>query len=148
MEGKVNTNSFLESPYECISYIFNKWNKKFLYIIIFFFGILFGHIIDYNKKLVEKIYEERIQEKTIAILVKTFLECLEHFRGNKFYKELEGLKKEYQNVIKSFRDIDESEEYIQIFQDLVNRFEDYYENKKSRNTKKSNSKDNENENEI
>ena len=68
-------------------------------------GILFGHIIDYNKKLVEKIYEERIQEKTIAILVKTFLECLEHFRGNKFYKELEGLEKEYQNVIKSFRDI-------------------------------------------
>ena len=103
--------------------------------------------LDYNKKLVEKIYDERIQEKTIAILEKTFLECLEHFRGSKFYKELEGLEEEYKNVIKSFRDIGESEEYIQIFQDLANRFEDYYENKKSRNTKKSKAKDNENENE-
>ena len=103
--------------------------------------------LDYNKKLVEKIYDERIQEKTIAILEKTFLECLEHFRGSKFYKELEGLEEEYKNVIKSFRDIGESEEYIQIFQDLANRFEDYYENKKSRNTKKSKAKDTENENE-
>ena len=102
--------------------------------------------LDYNKKLVEKIYNEKIQEKTIAILDKTFLECLEHFRGSKFYKELEGLENEYKNVIKGLRDIGESEEYIEIFEDLAKRFEDYYENKKSRNTKKNNTKQNENGN--
>ena len=96
--------------------------------------------LDYNKKLVEKIYTEKIQDKTIAILDKTFLECLEHFRGSKFFKELEGLENEYKNVIKGFREIGEDEDYIEVFKDLVNRFEEYYENKKSRNTKKSNTK--------
>ena len=102
--------------------------------------------LDYNKKLVEKIYEEKIQGKTIEILEKTFLECLEHFRGTKFYKELEGLEKEYTNIIKGFRDCGESEDYIEIFEDLAKRFEDYYENKKSRVSKKNKTKDNENEN--
>ena len=99
--------------------------------------------LDYNKKLVEKIYDEKIQEKTMAILDKTFLECLEHFRGSKFYKELEGLETEYKNVIKGLREIGEDEDYIQIFEDLIKRFEDYYENKKSRISKKKN-KENEN----
>ena len=103
--------------------------------------------LDYNKKLVEKIYEEKIQGKTIEILEKTFLECLEHFRGTKFYKELEGLEKEYTNIIKGFRDCGESEDYIEIFEDLAKRFEDYYENKKSRVSKKNKTKEDiENEN--
>ena len=103
--------------------------------------------LDYNRKLVEKIYEEKIQEKTIAILEKTFLECLEHFRGTKFYKELEGLEKEYKNIIHGFRDCGETEDYIEIFEDLVKRFEDYYENKKSRVSKKNKTKDSDNDNE-
>ena len=103
--------------------------------------------LDYNRKLVEKIYEEKIQEKTIAILEKTFLECLEHFRGTKFYKELEGLEKEYKNIIQGFRDCGETDDYIEIFEDLVKRFEDYYENKKSRVSKKNKTKDSDNDNE-
>lgn len=92
--------------------------------------------LDYNKKLVEKIYEEKIQTKTMAILERTLLECLEQFRGTKQYKDLEGLEKEYANVIKSLIENNETEEYINIFKDLVNRFEKYYENKKARPKRK------------
>lgn len=94
--------------------------------------------LDYNKKLIEKIYEEKIQKKTIDILEKTFLECLEQFRGSKQYKELEGFEKEYKNVINGLRENEETEEYIEIFVEFVGRFEDYYGNKKARPAKKRN----------
>lgn len=87
---------------------------------------------DYNKKLIDKIYEENIQTKTIGILERTFLECLEHFRGTAKYPELEGLENEYQNVINKMKEIGEEDDYIEIFKDFVNRFESYYDNKKAR----------------
>ena len=101
--------------------------------------------LDYNRKLIEKIYEENIQKKTIGILDRTLLECLEQFRGTKKYEELQGLEKEYNNVIEGMKKNEESDEYIEIFKDLVSRFEEYYENKKSRPKSKNNNENNENE---
>ena len=88
--------------------------------------------LDYNKKLIKKIYKENVQTKAIEILERTFGECLEHFRGSKYYKELEGLEKEYKNVLNEFRIKGETEEYIELFEELLGRFEGYYENKKAR----------------
>ena len=90
---------------------------------------------DYNRKIIEKIYKEQIQTKTISILEKTLLECLEYFRGSKYYEELAGFEKEYPIVIKSLIDNGETEEYINIFKELLSRFDIYYENKKSRKKK-------------
>ena len=88
--------------------------------------------LDYNKNLIQKMYEENIQKKTIKILERTFLDCLKHFRGSEYYEELAGLEKEYKNVINELRNKGETEEYIEIFEELVGRFEEYYENKKAR----------------
>lgn len=88
--------------------------------------------LDYNRKLIKKIETENIQKKTIAILQRTFLECLEQFRGSKNYKELQGLEKEYEYVINGLKQSGESEEYIEMFIEFVSRFENYYLQKKPR----------------
>ena len=95
-----------------------------------------NHGLDKNKKLIEKIYAENKQKRTINILNMTLNQCLEQFRGSKKYKELEGLEKEFQNVIKDLKDKGESEKYISDFIDLINTFEEYYMNKKPRAPKK------------
>ena len=95
-----------------------------------------NHGLDKNKKLIEKIYAENKQKRTINILNMTLNQCLEQFRGSKKYKELEGLEKEFQNVIKDLKDKGESEKYISDFIDLVNTFEEYYMSKKPRAPKK------------
>ena len=92
--------------------------------------------LDINKKFIQKIYEENKQKRAISILNMTFNQCLEQFRGSKKYKELDGLEKELQNVIKDLKDKGESEEYISDFIDLVNTFEEYYMIKKPRASKK------------
>ena len=62
---------------------------------------------------------------------------MEHFRGSKYYKELEGLEKEYKSVIENMKQ-NEPDDYIEIFEDFVKRFEIYYGNKKARPKKNSN----------
>ena len=86
---------------------------------------------DHNEKEIKKIIKENFQKKTIGILDRTLLECLEHFRGTKHYKELEGLENQYKIVIENMKE-NETDEYIQLFEDFVNRFEEYYGNKKAR----------------
>ena len=87
---------------------------------------------DLNKKLIEKIYKENIQTKTISILEKTLLECLDHFRGIKYYPELGGLEKEYNKVISEMKSNGESNEYIDFFQKFLSKFEVYYNSKKAK----------------
>ena len=87
--------------------------------------------LDYNRKLIEKIYNEKIQTKVIDILEMTFLECLEHLRGSKHYEQLEGLENVYEIAINELEN-KENDEYIANFKEFVNRFEQYYENKRSR----------------
>ena len=92
--------------------------------------ISFG--LNYNKNLIDKIYKENKYHKVIAILEKTFLECLEQFRGTKNYNELKGLEKEYQYVIEDFVNKGESIEYISMFKSFVENFEEYYKVKKGK----------------
>ena len=91
---------------------------------------------DYNKNLIETIYKENIETKIISILEKTLLECLEHFRGTKYYEELEGLEEEYQNVIDELISIGEGNDYIKEFKAFLYKYEDYYFNIKKAKPKK------------
>ena len=94
---------------------------------------------DYNKILIGKIYKEKIQTKTISILERTFQDCLDHFRGSQYYPELEGLEKEYINVINEMR-FKEPDEYIDSFAHFISIFDDYYNNmrKEKNRTNKAN----------
>ena len=89
----------------------------------------------YNRDLINKIYEEKEQTKIISILNKTFLECLEQFRGSKNYEELEGLEKYYDDVINEFNAKGESQDYIEKFKYIANTFEKTYQEKKAKKIK-------------
>lgn len=94
---------------------------------------------DYNRKVIAQLKEnEEIQTKVLSILDKTFLECLEHFRGSKYYEELAGLEKEYDNVINALKEDGETEDYLKVFKDFVGRFDAYYQTKKARPSRKAN----------
>ena len=87
---------------------------------------------DYNKKLIVTIYEKNIEIKTISILEMTLFECLEHYRGSKYYKELEGLEESYRIIINEMKSNGETEEYINEFKNLVDKFEEYFEKRTPR----------------
>ena len=94
---------------------------------------------DYNRKVIAQLKEnEENQTKVLSILDKTFLECLEHFRGSKYYEELAGLEKEYDNVINALKEDGETEDYLKVFKDFVGRFDAYYQTKKARPSRKAN----------
>ena len=94
---------------------------------------------DHNKIAIEKIYSQKEETKTKAILERTFQECLEHFRGTKYFPELKGLEDEYQKLFIQMEGNGEEKKYINDFKDFINNFEIYYKNKKSRKrNKKSN----------
>ena len=93
---------------------------------------------DSNKILIDKIYKEKIKTKTISILERNFLECIEHFRGSQKFPELNGLEKEYPKVIQELEEKGETEEYIEEFKNIIGKFEIIYLNKKGRNRKKGN----------
>ena len=123
----INTNNnkmLLKTKLKDIFYL-NNVSKKYI-----------NYGLDYNKKIIENIYKYNTQKKTISILEKTFYECLEQFRGSMFYEELDGLEKEFINVIKEFKNKGETEEYINNFKNLVNTYEKYFEEKISRKKRK------------
>ena len=91
--------------------------------------------IDKNKKLIEKIYNEKKQKKTIDILNMTLNQCLEQIQGSKTYEELEGLETEFKKVIENLEK-NESKEYVNQFVELVNSYRNYFEDRKPRQTKK------------
>ena len=95
--------------------------------------------IDYNKKLIQKIYDANKKngsyENTVKIFERKFLEVLEHCRGSKYYDELKGLKEKFsEKVEKKLKN--ESEEYKNEFWNVINNFEKEYENRKTRKSKK------------
>lgn len=90
--------------------------------------------LDYNKILIKNIYAENIHIKTISILDMTFFQCLEHFRGSKYYSELDSLKENYNMIINEFKYNGETEEYINKFKALIDTFEDYFKSRTPRTT--------------
>lgn len=89
--------------------------------------------LDYNKNFIEKIKNDETRRKTNDILDMTFFQCLEHFRGSKRYEALNGLEKEYENVIGEMRN---EPDYMESFVEQLNYFEVMYNNKKARKSKK------------
>ena len=79
---------------------------------------------DYNQKVINKIYEEKIQE-LIDILEMTFLEVFAIFRNIKETEKLKGLEK-IDTVLKELELNEEDTEYIKKFNDVVQNFENYY----------------------
>ena len=94
-----------------------------------------------NEKLIEKIYEENKELETISILSKTFQEILNEVREEKTLdsflekikeKEIKNEKK-YKNKIKDDFDI---ESYMYRIKQLLFEYEEWFQKKKGRNTKK------------
>ena len=94
-----------------------------------------------NEKLIEKIYEENKELETISILSKTFQEILNEVREEKTLdsflekikeKEIKNEKK-YKNKIKDDFDI---ELYMDKIRKLLFEYEEWFQKKKGRNTKK------------
>lgn len=91
------------------------------------------HHLKHNKYFIEKIKDDENKRKTNDILDMTFLQCLEHFRGTAKYEALNGLEEEYQKVIEEMSD---DVDYRDNFIAQLKSFEEMYQNKKSRNSKK------------
>lgn len=92
--------------------------------------------LDYNKNFIEKIKNDENKAKTNAILDMTFFECIEHFRGTKYYEVLSGLEKEYEITIEDLKARYDDDDYIKSFIAQLNSFEELLENKKSRKSRK------------
>ena len=91
---------------------------------------------DYNKKIIEGIFQNKHKEKTINILNMTLLQCINHLTNKEFYPELQGLEDEYENIINKLKNSGETDEYIELFKDLFYRFEEFYKNKRIKNGSK------------
>ena len=84
-----------------------------------------------NKNLLNEISGNSAFNKTNQILDMTVLQCLEHFRGTQRYDVLDGLEKEYQRLIKKFKDDQEEKDYIEQFKEGLKNFEKNFQGKKS-----------------
>ena len=85
--------------------------------------------IYYNKKLIQKIFDEKTEYNTINILQKKFIEMLRFIRENNLKEFLESIqKKESKNP--------NNQEYINSIKGLFFRYEDWFSDKKGRNREK------------
>jgi hypothetical protein len=91
--------------------------------------------LDRNKEIIDEIYEQKIQKKTISILNKTFDQCLDHINGINYDEELAGLELRYLNIFKDLRSRGNGEDYISEFKNMVKNFKSFYKNKKARKKK-------------
>ena len=118
-----------------------KKNKEFLYKTlkdIFSVNISTKYSFytnDYNINLIRELlnendYEKRTHFKNLFSL--TFLDCLMHFRGNKYYEELKGLE-----FLNKYREkFEEDKDYLQLFDYYILHFEEITIKKRHRNRKK------------
>ena len=108
------------------------FNKK-IYIIYMTEDLNKHHINrnDSNRNLIKKIFEEKIEIKTINILNMKFSDILKHIR-----------EKDLQNFLKLIKDKEEKkkeesfDKYIKTVIHYLNEYEDWFKNTKGRNTDK------------
>ena len=85
--------------------------------------------IYYNKKLIQKIFDEKTEYNTINLLQKKFIEMLRFIRENNLKEFLDSIqKKESKNP--------NNQEYINSIKGLFFRYEDWFSDKKGRNREK------------
>ena len=87
---------------------------------------------DHNKRVIEKVLEEK-RDKFENLFNITFIECLEHFIGNKNIDELTGMtlfKELKEDIIKKYED--DGETYYENLQIFLKEFEKRINNSKPR----------------
>lgn len=94
---------------------------------------LVGLNSDYNKKLIEKIYSKGEEKIIIQILEKTVREMWKAYITNDKNKYI-GFET-IEDDINKFKDLGESEEYIEIYTLVANNFEEIFQNIKQRKKK-------------
>ena len=91
------------------------------------------HLPEHNKIIIEQLLSENdIEKRKIFenLFSLTFLECIMHIRGTKYYKELEGLES-LDDICKKFEN---DNDYVELFKYYVFNFEEIIMNRKKRNT--------------
>ncbi len=81
-----------------------------------------NHLKDHNKNLIELLLNEEDEEKRKIfqnLFELTFIDCLEHFRGTKYFSQLQGLET-FNEYCKKFEN---DEDYLKLFRHYVNNFE-------------------------
>ena len=93
-----------------------------------------------NKKLIKKIYNENIEVEVINILSMTFQDFLNDIRDNYLEDFLDLIKEKeirIQNKIKNkSKEYFDAESYMNLFKKLLFKYENWFKEKKGRNTKK------------
>ena len=81
---------------------------------------------EHNKKIIQKILDDKKYNDIIEIFNLDFLDCINHFYGKKTIDSLKGFEKGYQEKKNSINN------YKDIFELLVNSYEQYYSDKNFR----------------
>ena len=93
---------------------------------------------NYNKIVIDKIYEIENEEKITPILDMKFIDCIKYFRKEENYMDderffcLKGLEKKFENLSIDLINEGNDEKYINMLFDLIYNFENIVFNKKSR----------------
>lgn len=119
-----------------------KYNKELLSRTIkdIFSDNIYGKITsypkDYNKKLIENLLNEKdlvIKDIFNNLFGLKFIQCLEHYRGTKFYNELNGMKL-FEEEEENYKN---DEELYKNLKHYLNNYETIINNKKSRKSRNS-----------
>ena len=95
-----------------------------------------NYLINHNKVLIQNLLNEQdANKKNIFenLFNLTFLDCLLHIRGEKYYEQLHGLKT-FDELCKRF---EEDKDYLELFKYYVNNFEKIINKKRKRSLSKS-----------
>jgi len=93
---------------------------------------------NYNKLVIDKIYEIDNEEKITSILDMKFSDCIKYFRKEQNYMDderyfcLKGLEKKFENLTIDLTNEGNDEKYIEMLFDLIYNFENIFFTKKSR----------------
>jgi hypothetical protein len=97
---------------------------------------------NYNRLVIDKIYEIENGEKIIPILDMTYLDCIKYFRKDQNYMDderffcLKGLEKKFENLSEDLTNEGNDKKYINMLFDLIYNFENIFLTKKSRKSRK------------
>ena len=99
---------------------------------------------NYNKIVIDKIYEIENEEKIIPILDMKYIDCIKYFRKEQNYMDderffcLKGLEKKFENLSVDLIKEGNDEKYINMLFNLIYNFENIFLAKKSRKSSKIN----------
>jgi hypothetical protein len=95
-----------------------------------------NYLVNHNKALIQNLLNEPDPNKKITfenLFNLTFLDCLLHIRGEKYYEQLHGLKT-FDELCKRFED---DNDYLELFKYYIINFEKVINKKRKRSSSKS-----------